>query len=199
MNARSEGTTMNKPMGEILEVRLTRDCPAVLVPWGSPVTLEAGEYAQVTQRLGGTFTVMVNGSLYRIEGSEADALGLEAEAAAAIVTQAADGSYSQEAVEAAAWDQLATCYDPEIPIDIVNLGLVYGCELTPLPSGRFRIDVRMTLTAPGCGMGMMIADEAKEKLEAIPGVEEVDVQLVWDPPWSREMMSEGARLEMGLL
>ncbi|KAI5914500.1 putative Fe-S cluster assembly protein SufT [Thauera sp. 2A1] len=199
MNARSEGTTMNKPMGEILEVRLTRDCPAVLVPWGSPVTLEAGEYAQVTQRLGGTFTVMVDGNLYRIAGSEADALGLEAEAAAAVVTQAADGSYSQQAVEAAAWDQLATCYDPEIPIDIVNLGLVYGCELTRLPSGRFRIDVRMTLTAPGCGMGMMIADEAKEKLEAIPGVEEVDVQLVWDPPWSREMMSEGARLEMGLL
>lgn len=190
---------MNKPMGEILEVRLTRDCPAVLVPWGSPVTLEAGEYAQVTQRLGGTFTVMVNGSLYRIAGSEADALGLETEAAEAIATRAEDGSYGREAVEAAAWNQLATCYDPEIPIDIVNLGLVYSCELTRLPSGQFRVDVRMTLTAPGCGMGMMIADEAKAKLEAIPGVEEVDVELVWDPPWSREMMSEGARLEMGLL
>ena len=194
-----KGPKMNKPMGEILEVRLTRDCPAVLVPWGSAVTLEAGEYAQVTQRLGGTFTVMVNGSLYRIAGSEADALGLEAESAEAIVTQAEDGSFSRDAVEAAAWNQLATCYDPEIPIDIVNLGLVYGCELTRAESGRFRIDVRMTLTAPGCGMGMMIAEEAKQKLEAIPGVDEVDVQLVWDPPWGREMMSEGARLEMGLL
>lgn len=97
-----KGPKMNKPMGEILEVRLTRDCPAVLVPWGSAVTLEAGEYAQVTQRLGGTFTVMVNGSLYRIAGSEADALGLEAESAEAIVTQAEDGSFSREAVEAAA-------------------------------------------------------------------------------------------------
>lgn len=199
MNARNEGTTMNKPSGEVLEVRLARDCPAVLVPWGTAVTLEAGDYAQVTQRLGGTFTVMVNGSLYRIPGSEADALGLEADAAQEIVTRAADGSYGREAVEAAAWNQLATCYDPEIPIDIVNLGLVYACELTPLPGGRFRIDVRMTLTAPGCGMGMMIADEAKAKLEAIPGVEEVHVRLVWDPPWSRDMMSEGARLEMGLL
>lgn len=190
---------MNKPMSEILEVRLTRDCPAVLVPWGSAVTLEAGEYAQVTQRLGGTFTVMVNGSLYRIAGSEADALGLEPETAEAIETMGADGSYSAEAIEAAAWNQLATCFDPEIPIDIVNLGLVYGCVLTRLDSGRFRIDVRMTLTAPGCGMGMMIADEAKQKLEAIPGVEEVDVMLVWEPQWGREMMSEGARLEMGLL
>lgn len=190
---------MNKPHGDVLEVRLTRDCPAVLVPWGTPVTLEAGDYAQITQRLGGTFTVMINGSLYRIPGSEADALGLEADAAQDIVTQAADGSYGREAVEAAAWNQLATCYDPEIPIDIVNLGLVYACEPTPLADGRFRIDVRMTLTAPGCGMGMMIAEEAKQKLEDIPGVAEVTVELVWDPPWSREMMSEGARLEMGLL
>ena len=102
-------------------------------------------------------------------------------------------------IEGAAWRRLATCYDPEIPIDIVNLGLVYLCQAIPLAHGGFRLDVRMTLTAPGCGMGTAIADEAREKLRSIPGVEEVDVDLVWDPPWSREMMSEAARLEMGLM
>ncbi len=186
--------------GEILEVTIERDCPAVAVPWGTQATLEAGRIGYISQRLGGTFTVMVDGNLYRVDGKDADALGLAEEDAGFEAEDQDDGEpATAESIEAAAWKQLATCYDPEIPVDIVNLGLVYGCEVSPSSEGRFRIDVRMTLTAPGCGMGTLIADEARQKLEAIRGVDQVDVDLVWDPPWSREMMSEAARLEMGLM
>ncbi|GAB2906526.1 putative Fe-S cluster assembly protein SufT [Paralcaligenes ginsengisoli] len=178
------------------EVELTRDCAAVKVPWGSPITLDEGSVAQITQQLGGSYTVLVGGNLYRIDGSDADALGLEPVAAEA--GAAAEGPATAESVEQAAWSQLATCYDPEIPIDIVNLGLVYSCVVKPIAEGRFRIDISMTLTAPGCGMGTLLADEARAKLLAIHGVDEVKVDLVWDPPWGREMISEAARLEMGL-
>ena len=186
--------------GEIQEVTIERDCPAVAVPWGTPATLEAGRIGYISQRLGGTFTIMVDGNLYRVDGKDADALGLEDEVEDASAQDHDDGTpATAESIEEAAWKQLATCYDPEIPVDIVNLGLVYGCDVSPLDDGRFRLDVRMTLTAPGCGMGTLIADEAKQKLEGIRGVGEVAVDLVWDPPWSREMMSEAARLEMGLM
>lgn len=186
--------------GEIQEVTLTRDCPALMVPWGTSTTLEAGRVGYISQQLGGTFTVMVDGNLYRIDGRHADALGLELEPAAAPGTgTGGDTPTTAEEVEKAAWMHLSTCYDPEIPIDIVALGLVYSCEVKPLDSGNFRIEVRMTLTAPGCGMGTVIADEARDKLVCIPNVAEVDVELVWDPPWSREMMSEAAQLEMGLI
>lgn len=190
--------------GEIQEVTIERDCPAVAVPWGTPATLEAGRIGYISQRLGGTFTIMVDGNLYRVDSKDADALGLDAEDAGAggdapEDAAADDGPVTADSVEAAAWKLLGTCYDPEIPVDIVNLGLVYGLEATPSGEGRFRLDVRMTLTAPGCGMGTVIADEAKQKLEGIRGVDDVLVDLVWDPPWSREMMSEAARLEMGLM
>lgn len=186
--------------GDIQEVTLTRDCPAVMVPWGTGTTLEAGRVGYISQRLGGTFTVMVDGNLYRIDGRHADALGLELDPSEALALGVDGGPpTTAEAVEKAAWMHLSTCYDPEIPIDIVALGLVYGCEVKPLEGGRFRIEVRMTLTAPGCGMGTLLADEARDKLLGIPNVAEVDVELVWDPPWSREMMSEAAQLEMGLL
>jgi probable FeS assembly SUF system protein SufT len=192
--------------GEIREVTLQRDCEAVMVPWGSRETLRAGSIAQITQQLGGSVTVMVGGNLYRIAGENADALGLDAEEVLAAggaeprqpeAEQAAEPQ-TAESVEGEAWRLLGTCYDPEIPVDIVNLGLVYLCQALPLADGGFRLDVKMTLTAPGCGMGTMIADEARDKLLTIRGVEEVDVDLVWSPPWSREMMSEAARLEMGL-
>jgi probable FeS assembly SUF system protein SufT len=198
---------MGNRHGEVMEIELSRDCEATMVPWGTRAVLEAGRLAQVTQALGGNFTVYVDGNLYRIAGANADALGLDIEDAG----DAGDGGKADapdanaaeaataESVEAAAWKRLATCYDPEIPVDIVNLGLVYLCQAMPLPEGGFRLTVRMTLTAPGCGMGTAIADEARVKLESIPGVVEVDVDLVWDPPWSREMMSEEARLEMGLM
>lgn len=185
-------------IGRTYDVELTRDCPAVQVPWGSPVTLDAGSPAQITQHLGGSYTVMVNGNLYRIQDQDADALGLEPEE----VEQAAapEGPATAESVEQTAWELLATCYDPEIPVDIVNLGLVYGCTVKPLAeAGHFRVEVSMTLTAPGCGMGTLLADEARAKLLSIHGVDEAEVLLVWDPPWSREMISEAARLEMGLM
>lgn len=188
---------------EIVEVTLERDCPAVAVPWGTPVTLEAGRTGYVSQRLGGTITVMVDGNLYRVEGRNADALGLDDEAAQVDGDGSGDSSDDKPptagSVEAAAWQRMATCYDPEIPVNIVDLGLVYGCAVSPAADGRFHIAVRMTLTAPGCGMGTLLADEVRQKLEGIRDVERVDVDLVWDPPWSRDMMSEAAQLEMGLM
>lgn len=195
---------MGNRHGETREVELTRECAATMVPWGTTTRLEAGSLAQITQQLGGNFTVMVGGNLYRIAGPDADALGLATEDAGDAGHGPGDDAGdatppSVDGIEAAAWKRLATCYDPEIPVDIVNLGLVYLCQAMELPEGGFRLDVRMTLTAPGCGMGTAIADEAREKLRSIPGVEEVDVDLVWDPPWSREMMSEMARLELGLM
>jgi len=186
--------------GDIQEVTLTRDCPAVAVPWGTAATLEAGRVGYISQRLGGTFTIMVDGNLYRVDGRHADALGLELEPSEELGMGIGSGPPTTvEAVESAAWRVLATCYDPEIPVDIVSLGLVYGCRAAALADGRFRLDVRMTLTAPGCGMGTLLADEARGKLLGIPNVAEAEVELVWDPPWSRDMMSEAAQLEMGLL
>lgn len=179
------------------DVIVSRDCPAVSVPYGQPVTIEKGCEATITQKLGGSYTVMVEGNLYRVEGVDGDALGFEAAEAARFEPE---GPVTAEFVENAAWEQLATCYDPEIPVDIVNLGLVYGCKVVPgTEEGKFTVEVQMTLTAPGCGMGTFIADEARNKILAIPGVENARVDVVWDPPWSREMISEPARLQMGML
>lgn len=178
------------------EVVVNRDLPAVTVPYGSPVTIEEGCVAVITQQLGGSYTVMVEGNLYRVEGQDADALGFEPETAEEHVF---DGPVTEQYVSDEAWNRLSTCYDPEIPVDIVNLGLVYRCDVTQTGPEKFEIEMDMTLTAPGCGMGPLIADEARTKLMAIPGVENVHVDLVWDPPWSREMISEAARLQMGLL
>lgn len=180
------------------EVVVSRDLPAVSVPFGEAVTIQEGCIAQITQQLGGSYTVYVEGNLYRVEGRDADALGLEP--IEMPLVQPADGIATAESVEASALELLATCYDPEIPVDIVALGLVYRCEVLPATEeGKFRIEVDMTLTAPGCGMGTFIADEARTKLMSIPGVDTVDVDLVWDPPWSREMISEHARLQLGLM
>lgn len=189
---------------EMRQVYLERDCEATQIPWGTSTTLPGGSLAQITQQLGGNFTVMVSGNLYRIAGANADALGLDPSDAGELdppggAPQDPDAPVTAESIEAEAWRRLATCYDPEIPVDIVNLGLVYLCQAMPQPDGGFRLDVRMTLTAPGCGMGMTIADEAREKLLSIHGVEHVDVDLVWEPPWSREMMSESARLTLGMV
>jgi len=161
------------------------------------VTIEKGCEATITQQLGGSYTVMVEGNLYRVEGKDADALGFEPSEDTGIKPE--QGPVTASWVEEASWQVLSTVYDPEIPVDIVNLGLVYACDVIPLGEETFRIEVKMTLTAPGCGMGTMIADEARNKLLSIHGVDEVTVDLVWDPPWGREMMSEAARLQMGLL
>lgn len=189
---------MGDRYGEPRQLTIERDVPAVAVPWGTAETLAAGQLAQVTQRLGGTITVMVGGNLYRVEEKDADALGLEPNVIPPVADLDAGETPTVEAVEAAAWKVLSTCYDPEIPIDIVNLGLIYTCFASALDYGRFRLDVQMTLTAPGCGMGEVIANEVNEKVLDLPRVEEATVNLVFDPPWNRSMMSEAALLALGL-
>lgn len=181
-----------------MELTLTRDCKAVQIPWATEVTLREGTVVRITQQMGNSFTVLSGGNLYRIEGTDADALGVEAISPDAI-PKVGDPDFTRESVLKAAWEQLGTCFDPEIPVDIVNLGLVYSCEAIELPEGGFRLQVRMTVTAPGCNMGFFIAEEARNKLLQIHGVMEADVQLVWDPPWSRDMMSEAAKLQLGMM
>ncbi len=149
--------------------------------------------ANITQALGGSFTIYVDGNLFRIRGTDADAIGKEPPAALELPEDAGDAD-----VEKLVWQQLRTCFDPEIPINIVELGLVYDCDLEHLEDGRRKVSVRMTLTAPGCGMGEILVDDVRTKLEMVPTVAEADVDLVFDPPWNQTMMSEAARLETGM-
>jgi probable FeS assembly SUF system protein SufT len=174
---------------------LLRDVEAALIPVGSKVTLLKGEQAVITQSLGGAYTVMVNGNLFRLESRDADALGM-AVAAKAAPTGA---PVTQEQLEKEIWSQLRNCYDPEIPVNIVDLGLIYDCHLSPLGPATYRVEVKMTLTAPGCGMGPMLAQDVQNRLLGLDGVEDVSVELVWDPPWNQAMMSEPAKLELGLM
>jgi len=175
-------------------VSFSRDCAAVLVPQGERVTLPAGSVGYITQALGGSFTVFVEGNLFRIAGEDADAIGKEAPEALALSEDAGD-----EEVEKLVWEQLRTCFDPEIPVNIVELGLVYTVELGRRDDGERKVDVRMTLTAPACGMGDILVDDVRSKVERIPTVAEADVELVFDPPWNQSMMSEAAKLETGML
>ena len=162
------------------------------IPDGTPLELEPGTLGQVTQALGSNFTLLVEGQLVRLKGSDADAIGKPVPDATA--AQADPG----EDLEASIWRTLATCYDPEIPVDIVDLGLVYRCDLTPMPDHRMRVEIDMTLTAPGCGMGELLAEEVADKVLALAGVGEVKVDMVFDPPWDRSRMSEAAQLALGL-
>ena len=175
-------------------VRFERDCPAVLVPQGDAVNLPAGSVGYITQALGGSYTVFVEGNLFRIAGQDADAIGKEPEEPLSLPDGADD-----DAVEKLVWKQLRTCFDPEIPINVVDLGLVYEANVTHRDDGERFVEVKMTLTAPGCGMGEILVDDVRSKLEMIPTVAEADVELVFDPPWNRAMMSEAARLETGML
>jgi probable FeS assembly SUF system protein SufT len=175
-------------------VTFVRDCDAVLIPAGEKVTLPAGSTGFMTQALGGSFTVYIEGNLFRISGRDGDAIGQEPLSAPDVADDATEAD-----VEAAVWQQLRTCFDPEIPINIVELGLVYECKIERAPSGGRVVKIKMTLTAPGCGMGEILAQDVREKIEIIPTVERADVELVFDPPWNREMMSEEARLEAGLM
>jgi probable FeS assembly SUF system protein SufT len=174
---------------------LTRDVEAAIVPVGTKVTLQKGEQAYVTQSLGGNYTVVVNGNMFRIEGADSDALGIEREA-----KKTGTGEpVTAEALEKQVWEQLKTCYDPEIPVNIVDLGLIYDCHLSPINPGSYRVDVKMTLTAPGCGMGPTLAQDVQNRLLSLEGVDDVAVELVWDPPWNQGMMTEAAKLQLGLL
>ncbi len=182
---------------------LTRDVVAMQIPSGERIALPAKTLARITQTLGGNFTVEVPslGGLYRIEGKDADSLGLEIpdEARKSIESAASADTSTPEGVEKAVWDQLRTVFDPEIPINVVELGLVYDLKVRPLDGGRNRVEVKMTLTAPGCGMGAAIADDAKTKISSVSGVTETDVELVWEPQWGPSMMSDAAKLTLGFM
>jgi len=175
-------------------VRFERDCDVVLVPQGEAVTLPAGSIGYITQALGGSYTVFVEGNLFRVAGKDADAIGKDPPEPLELSAGASD-----EDVEKLVWKQLRTCFDPEIPINVVDLGLVYEAVVKPREDGSRQVEVRMTLTAPACGMGDILVDDVRSKLELIPTVTEADVELVFDPPWNRAMMSEAARLETGML
>jgi len=180
------------------EIILKRDCEAVLIPAGTKITLQAGEPVVITQALGGSYTVVIHGNMARIDARDADALGKEAPASAA-ATEAAPTTDNSAVTEEQVLDKLRTCYDPEIPVNIVDLGLVYDLQIIPVPGGGNRVEIKMTLTAPGCGMGPILQQDVEAKVSAIPGVKEAGVFLVWDPPWNRDMLSEAARLELGLM
>lgn len=173
---------------------LQRDVEAVMVPAGVPVTLRADKTGFITQALGGSFTVYVEGNLFRIAGKDADALGQEVVVGPELPPDATD-----EDVKNLVWEQMRSCYDPEIPINIVELGLVYSCEITHEPDGGRVAVIKMTLTAPGCGMGEVLVQDIKDKVEIIPTIKHADVELVFDPPWNQTMMSEAARLQTGMM
>lgn len=172
-------------------VRLLRDVDAYMVPSGDEVKLLAGNLVKITQALGGNYTVIMNGNMVQIREENADALGMK------IATPKATSSFNGDVTQQV-WDQLKTCYDPEIPVNIVELGLIYDLIVLG-PEKDKKVEIQMTLTAPGCGMGPVIAEEVDRKVNGINGVTNVKVDLVWEPMWNRDMMSEEAKLELGML
>jgi len=184
-------------MYENTEFTLSRDCEAIQIPSGQTTTIPAGTQGVITQSLGGSYTIATYQGLARIAERDLDALGLEKSQAQP--TQKPAGTVNGEVSEEDVWNQLRQCYDPEIPVNIVDLGLVYDCRLIKKDGGGTRVEVKMTLTAPGCGMGPAIAHDAQSKILSIDGVDEADVQLVWDPPWNQNMISEAGRMKLGMI
>jgi probable FeS assembly SUF system protein SufT len=184
-------------MPDVTSVELTRDCEVVQIPHGTSVALPKGTTVDITQTLGGSYTIHAHGGLFRVASKDADALGLT-------ITPPADAGGTTEGrstaglTEKQIWETLRTCYDPEIPVNIVDLGLVYDMQIAVLPSGTARVDVKMTLTAPGCGMGPSIAGDAQQKLLLLDGVEEANVEIVWDPVWHQSMITAQGRQILGL-
>jgi probable FeS assembly SUF system protein SufT len=174
-------------------VVVKRDVKAVIVPAGVEVDLKAGQAGYITQALGGSFTLYIEGNLFRIRGEDADAIGKDVLALPELPPNA-----TEEDVRRLIWEQLRRCFDPEIPVNIVDLGLVYVCDVSVNDDGTRSASIKMTLTAPGCGMGEILVQDVKEKVEVIPTVKEVEVELVFDPPWNLSMMSESARLQTGM-
>lgn len=175
-------------------VILSREVIGVLIPAGTRVELPEGADATITQALGGSYTVEVQGHLFRIDGKDADALGFQPTGEVVLPTDASEAD-----VEAAVRQQLQTVYDPEIPINIVELGLVYDCRLEPAADSGWNLHVVMTLTAPGCGMGDVLVNDVKTKVLQVPMVREANVELTFDPPWTQDMMSDSAKLQAGFL
>lgn len=177
-------------------ITVMRECEAILIPTGTPITLPEGSLVFITQALGGNYTVNINGNLAQVGPKDADALGFDPSDYLNLELEPnADGSVNEEHL----WEQMRTCYDPEIPINIVELGLVYDCRISRSEEGENQVDVLMTLTAPACGMGDFLAADVQSKVAMAPNVDRVNVELTFDPPWSPEMMTEAARLETGLL
>lgn len=179
-------------------IHLTRDVEAIQIPSGTKITLQKDAPVIITQALGGTYTVVVESQagLYRIQSQDADALGKEAEAAA---SKAAEEAVSGPVDEELIWSQLRNVYDPEIPVNIVDLGLIYSLEIKPIEGGGNRVEAKMTLTAPGCGMGPSIAADAQHRILAVPGVTEAEVGVVWDPPWGPERISPEGKAKLGMV
>jgi probable FeS assembly SUF system protein SufT len=171
--------------------RILKDCPATAIPAGDTTTLAAGQMVEVMQTLGGNVTVRTDRGLFRVDRADAPSIeGLTLSDA----SEAPAGEFSEKAV----WDAMRTCFDPEIPVNIVDLGLIYDLSIEKTPSGANAIDVKMTLTAPGCGMGPVIAEDARRKIAALPNVERAKVHIVWDPIWNPRMISESGRKSLGL-
>ena len=184
-------------MHENTEFNTTREVEAIQIPSGLKTTIPAGTPGVITQTLGGSYTIATYQGLSRIAEKDLDALGFEAPTSG---NGEKSARTSDEPVdEKAVWDQLRQCYDPEIPVNIVDLGLVYDCQLLKNQDGGTKVEVKMTLTAPGCGMGPAIAHDAQSKILSIDGVDEADVQLVWDPPWNQNMISEAGRMKLGMI
>jgi probable FeS assembly SUF system protein SufT len=177
------------------ERTLAREILATQIPSGDRQTLPAGTKILIHQTLGGSYTVQTNHGLYRIDGRDGDAFGEQAADHKVDASTLADGAPDPEAV----WDQLRKVYDPEIPVNIVDLGLVYSMEVEKRPDNAYKVNVAMTLTAPGCGMGPAIADDAKSKILLVPGVGDADVRITWDPPWNQSMISEEGKMKLGLV
>lgn len=185
---------MNMRRVEHEPIVVQRDVRAVIVPAGVEIKLRTGSVGYITQSLGGSFTVYVEGNLFRIAGEDGDAIGKEPLRRPELPPGATD-----EDVSRLVWDQLRTCFDPEIPINIVDLGLVYDCRIAANDEGTRDVDVKMTLTAPGCGMGEVLVADIRDKLLIIPTIRKATVDLVFDPPWNQSMMSEAARLQTGMM
>ena len=181
-----------QPTSELITVN--RDCEAILIPSGDPIKLVKGTHVRITQALGGDYTLFVNGNLVKISGADADAIGKEA-----VKPEKSTGEHKpgKPVDEEQVWEQLRTVFDPEIPVNIVALGLVYDLNIKSDDDGSF-VHVKMTLTAPGCGMGPAIAMDAEMKIRDIPSVKDVRVEIVWEPLWNRDMMSDEAQLQLGM-
>jgi probable FeS assembly SUF system protein SufT len=171
--------------------RILKDTPATAIPGGDPVLLAAGQEVEVVQSLGGNVTVRTDRGLFQVGREHASSVEGVSPAAAG---PSPSGEFSEKAV----WDAMRTCFDPEIPVNIVDLGLIYDLSIEKTPSGANAVDVRMTLTAPGCGMGPVIAEDARQKIAALPSVERARVHIVWDPVWNPRMISEAGRKTLGL-
>lgn len=185
-------------MTEKYPIVLKRDCPAVLIPSGETLTLSAGSRVWLTQALGAGYTVMTDqGYMARVDGADADAFG-SLEPRQTLGPAVAGDAVAGASIEEAVWNQLRSCFDPEIPVNIVDLGLVYGCRVEALATGGHRVHVQFTLTAQGCGMGQFLKEDIKKKLLALSEVHEAEVELVWEPPWNQSMISASAKQQLGM-